>query len=139
MGSRLNCIDLFAGCGGLSLGLKQAGFEVKLAIEKSPMAGETYYHNFIQPSPGSRGVASFPRGTFRRGAGPVGPRRSRAFRSAQLPTDPLGVERRGRSISLLAVHPARVSRSPGEGIHAMFATNCRGSSLNLWKQSAPRP
>lgn len=49
MGSPLTCIDLFAGCGGLSLGLKQAGFEVKLAIEKSPMAGETYCHNFIQP------------------------------------------------------------------------------------------
>ena len=49
MGSPLSCIDLFAGCGGLSLGLKQAGFEVKLAVEKSSMAGETYYHNFIQP------------------------------------------------------------------------------------------
>ena len=45
----LTCIDLFAGCGGLSLGLKQAGYEIKLAVEKSPMAGETYYHNFIHP------------------------------------------------------------------------------------------
>lgn len=49
MGPPLTCIDLFAGCGGLSLGLKQAGFKVRLAIEKSHMAGETYYHNFIQP------------------------------------------------------------------------------------------
>jgi DNA (cytosine-5)-methyltransferase 1 len=45
----LTCVDLFSGCGGLSLGLKQAGFKLKLAVEKSPMAAETYYHNFIQP------------------------------------------------------------------------------------------
>ena len=49
MSSLLTCVDLFAGCGGLSLGLKHAGFEVKLAVEKSPMAGETYYHNLIRP------------------------------------------------------------------------------------------
>lgn len=49
MNSRLTCVDLFAGCGGLTLGLKQAGFDVKLGVEKSPMAGETYYHNLICP------------------------------------------------------------------------------------------
>ena len=49
MSSTLTCVDLFAGCGGLSLGLKQAGFDVRLAVEKSPMAAETYYHNFIRP------------------------------------------------------------------------------------------
>ncbi len=49
MGSSLTCVDLFSGCGGLSLGLKRAGFEVKLAVEKSPMAAETYFHNFIEP------------------------------------------------------------------------------------------
>ena len=42
-------IDLFAGCGGLSLGLEKSGFELVLAVEKSPMAAETYYHNFIKP------------------------------------------------------------------------------------------
>jgi len=41
-------IDLFAGCGGLSLGLEKAGFELVLAVEKSPMAAETFYHNFIR-------------------------------------------------------------------------------------------
>ncbi len=44
----MTCVDLFAGCGGLSLGLKQAGFKVELAVEKSAMAAETYYHNFIE-------------------------------------------------------------------------------------------
>lgn len=41
-------IDLFAGCGGLSLGLEKAGFELELAVEKSDMAAETFYHNFIR-------------------------------------------------------------------------------------------
>ncbi|QOY52485.1 DNA cytosine methyltransferase [Candidatus Sulfurimonas baltica] len=41
-------IDLFAGCGGLSLGFETAGFELGFAVEKSPMAGETFYHNLIK-------------------------------------------------------------------------------------------
>jgi DNA (cytosine-5)-methyltransferase 1 len=41
-------VDLFAGCGGLSLGLEQAGFELALAVEKSDMAAETFYHNFVE-------------------------------------------------------------------------------------------
>lgn len=44
-------IDLFAGCGGLSLGLEAAGFELELAVEKSDMAAETFYHNFIERIP----------------------------------------------------------------------------------------
>jgi len=42
-------IDLFAGCGGLSLGLEAAGLKLALAVEKSPMAAETFYHNLISP------------------------------------------------------------------------------------------
>lgn len=41
-------IDLFAGCGGLSLGVETAGFELGFAVEKSDMAGETFYHNLIK-------------------------------------------------------------------------------------------
>lgn len=40
-------IDLFAGCGGLSLGLEQAGGELVFAVEKSDMAARTFYHNYI--------------------------------------------------------------------------------------------
>jgi DNA (cytosine-5)-methyltransferase 1 len=43
----LTCIDLFAGCGGLSLGLHQAGWEGMFAVERSPMAFETLSHNLI--------------------------------------------------------------------------------------------
>ncbi|WP_458374028.1 DNA cytosine methyltransferase [Pseudomonas laurylsulfatiphila] len=40
-------IDVFAGCGGLSLGLLKAGCEGVIAIEKNPMAFETLRHNLI--------------------------------------------------------------------------------------------
>lgn len=38
-------IDLFAGCGGLSLGFELAGFHVPVAIEKDDWASETYKKN----------------------------------------------------------------------------------------------
>lgn len=41
----LKCIDLFAGCGGLSLGLEQAGFEPLLFSEINRQAAETYIAN----------------------------------------------------------------------------------------------
>ena len=40
-------IDLFAGCGGLSLGLYQAGWQGLFAIEKNAFAFETLKHNLI--------------------------------------------------------------------------------------------
>ena len=52
-------IDTFAGCGGLSLGLRAAGGEELLAIEKSPMAAETYYHNFIERLPANETSKQF--------------------------------------------------------------------------------
>ena len=47
---RPRAIDLFAGPGGLSLGLKMAGFEVLGAIEQDKYAGATYRRNFEHPS-----------------------------------------------------------------------------------------
>jgi DNA (cytosine-5)-methyltransferase 1 len=41
------CIDLFAGCGGLSLGLARAGFESSFAVEAHRDAFETYRVNLI--------------------------------------------------------------------------------------------
>jgi len=43
----MNHIELFAGCGGLSLGLETAGFELVLANELSPMASETFAYNIL--------------------------------------------------------------------------------------------
>ena len=39
-------LDLFAGCGGLSLGLEDAGLKLVAAVEKSDMAAETHFRNF---------------------------------------------------------------------------------------------
>lgn len=41
-------IDIFAGCGGLSLGLYQAGWQGLFAIEKNANAFETLEHNLIK-------------------------------------------------------------------------------------------
>ncbi|XAZ32263.1 DNA cytosine methyltransferase [Paenarthrobacter ureafaciens] len=40
-------IELFAGCGGMSLGLESHGFELLLANELSPMAAETFAYNHL--------------------------------------------------------------------------------------------
>lgn len=44
---KLTHIELFAGCGGMNLGLKNAGFKLLFANEISPMAGETFAYNFF--------------------------------------------------------------------------------------------
>lgn len=40
-------VELFAGCGGMSLGLESLGFQLLLANELSPMAGETFAANHL--------------------------------------------------------------------------------------------
>jgi len=47
-------VDLFAGCGGLSLGLMNAGWKGLFAVEKEQNAFETLHHNLVGKSTGSR-------------------------------------------------------------------------------------
>ncbi|MGL4186652.1 MAG: DNA cytosine methyltransferase, partial [Thiotrichaceae bacterium] len=42
-----NHIELFSGCGGLSLGMHKAGFKLLLANELSPMAAESFAYNYF--------------------------------------------------------------------------------------------
>lgn len=47
-GSSPRVLDLFAGCGGLSLGFQRSGFEVAAAIEFDKHAALSHSHNFHQ-------------------------------------------------------------------------------------------
>jgi len=42
----LTVIDVFSGCGGSSCGFRLAGFNIRAAIDKSPLATESYKLNF---------------------------------------------------------------------------------------------
>lgn len=42
---RPKAVDLFCGCGGMSLGLMQGGMDVVAAVDNEPMAAETYMYN----------------------------------------------------------------------------------------------
>ncbi len=46
MKDQLTCIDLFCGCGGLSLGMERAGFRTLAAIDSDPNAVAVYRQNF---------------------------------------------------------------------------------------------
>ena len=46
MGAAPTCIDLFCGCGGVTLGLEQAGFRTLAAIDFDPKAMEVFRANF---------------------------------------------------------------------------------------------
>jgi DNA (cytosine-5)-methyltransferase 1 len=45
----MKCVDLFAGCGGLSLGFEKAGFHVAAAFEYWEPSIEIYKQNFTHP------------------------------------------------------------------------------------------
>ena len=45
----MNCVDLFCGCGGMSLGFKSAGFEIKLSLDNWDNAIDVYKQNFDHP------------------------------------------------------------------------------------------
>ena len=50
-GAKPRVLDLFSGCGGLSLGFRAAGFEITAAIENSPKAAASYSANFHADDP----------------------------------------------------------------------------------------
>lgn len=47
MNNDFRFVELFAGYGGMSLGLKAPGFNLAFANEISPMAAETFAYNLL--------------------------------------------------------------------------------------------
>ena len=45
----MKCVDLFAGCGGLSLGFIKAGVNVVAAVDNWDKSTEVYNKNFDHP------------------------------------------------------------------------------------------
>ncbi|HSN23859.1 MAG TPA: DNA (cytosine-5-)-methyltransferase, partial [Methylomicrobium sp.] len=45
----MRCVDIFSGCGGLSLGFQNAGYDVVAAFDKWEKAVVVYQKNFIHP------------------------------------------------------------------------------------------
>lgn len=45
-GKPLRVLDLFSGCGGISLGFQAAGFQIEAAVELDEPAAETHARNF---------------------------------------------------------------------------------------------
>jgi DNA (cytosine-5)-methyltransferase 1 len=50
-GAKPRVLDLFSGCGGLSLGFHAAGFEIAAAVENNPTAAASYGANFHADDP----------------------------------------------------------------------------------------
>jgi DNA (cytosine-5)-methyltransferase 1 len=51
-GAKPRLLDLFSGCGGISLGFKTAGYEIIGAVENDPAAAKTHGINFFSESHG---------------------------------------------------------------------------------------
>jgi DNA (cytosine-5)-methyltransferase 1 len=51
LGAAPRLIDLFSGCGGLSLGFQTAGFELRGGLEVDPLAAESHARNFFSSTP----------------------------------------------------------------------------------------
>jgi DNA (cytosine-5)-methyltransferase 1 len=74
-GRRPRVLDLFAGCGGLSLGFQAAGFEITAAVENEPDAARSHGINFHGGAPEhckARDILTRPEAlTAKLGLGPV--------------------------------------------------------------------
>ena len=46
---KMKVVDLFCGCGGLSLGFQKAGYEVLAAFDNWDEAVMVYHNNFVHP------------------------------------------------------------------------------------------
>jgi DNA (cytosine-5)-methyltransferase 1 len=57
----MRCIDLFAGCGGLAMGLSRAGFDGLFAVERDSMAFDTLRRNLVDEDAPYRAFRNWPK------------------------------------------------------------------------------
>src|SRR5438128_96695 len=56
---QLTCIDLFCGCGGLSLGFARAGFAILAAVDADKNAITVFKHNFADVQAECKDLTTF--------------------------------------------------------------------------------
>lgn len=66
---KLTAIDLFAGCGGLTVGLKKAGFKVVGAVEFDDLAAESYTSNHRSTAMWNQDIRDINLRSFKRALG----------------------------------------------------------------------
>jgi DNA (cytosine-5)-methyltransferase 1 len=66
---RLTAVDLFSGCGGLTQGLKRAGFRVVGAVDNDPLSVETYTANHPEVCVLETDIRNLTVGSFKRKVG----------------------------------------------------------------------
>lgn len=66
---RLIAVDLFSGCGGLTLGLKRAGFRVLGAVDNDPLSVQTYTANHPEVRVLETDIRDLTVGSFKRKLG----------------------------------------------------------------------
>lgn len=70
MTTPLKAVSLFSGCGGLDLGIQNAGFNVVAALDTDDLAAESHRHNFPDTAFFHGSIADFSQSTFETMIGP---------------------------------------------------------------------
>lgn len=123
-------VDLFAGCGGLSLGIERSGGSLQLAVEKSDMAARTFFANFIDDSIRADGWANYVRA-------PIEVQAQSKVAVTELRHVLDNVPTMGRLVKegvdvVVGGPPCQGSRSPVGVTATTRAISSRGNTSNLW-------